>query len=133
MKFSLSCWHCKKLERNGEVAYLLEKGVVVETEVLAAAPLDLEIDDEEDDEDLTNTMHYCLPTVCAECQTRWGAYCFLQSLHKPNLVSFVSESMTPIATGYIQLCASTAQAMHNWPRTFPTRKCYLLPNMAYNL
>ena len=36
--------------------------------------------------DLTNTMHYCLPTVCAECQTRWGAYCFLQPLHKPNPV-----------------------------------------------
>jgi hypothetical protein len=32
--------------------------------------------------------------------------------------SFVLESMTPIATGYIQLCASTAQAMHNWPLNF---------------
>ena len=31
------------------VAYLLEKGVVVETEVLVAAPLDLETDDEEED------------------------------------------------------------------------------------
>ena len=39
----------KKLERNREVTYLLEKGVVVETEVLVAAPLDLETDDEEDD------------------------------------------------------------------------------------
>lgn len=38
MKFSVGCWHCKKLERNGEVAYLLEKGVVVETEVLVATP-----------------------------------------------------------------------------------------------
>jgi len=27
--------------------------------------------------------------------------------------SLVSESMTPIGTGYIQLCPSTAQAMHN--------------------
>ena len=41
MKFSMGCWHYKKLERNGEVAYLLEKGVVVETEVLIAAPIDL--------------------------------------------------------------------------------------------
>ena len=49
MKFSLGCWHCKKLERNGEVAYLLEKGVVVETEVLVAAPLDLETNDKEED------------------------------------------------------------------------------------
>ena len=49
MKFSVGCWHCKKLERNGEVAYLLEKGVVVETEVLVAAPLDLETDDEEEE------------------------------------------------------------------------------------
>ena len=48
MKFSVSCWHCKKLEKNGEVAYLLEK-VVVETEVLVAAPLDLETHDEEGD------------------------------------------------------------------------------------
>ena len=49
MKFSVGCWHCKKLERSGEVAYLLEKGVVVvETEVLVAAPLDLETDDEDD-------------------------------------------------------------------------------------
>ena len=31
------------------MAYLLEKGVVVETEVLVAAPLDLETDDEEED------------------------------------------------------------------------------------
>ena len=30
------------------MAYLLEKGVVVETEVLVAAPLDLETDDEEE-------------------------------------------------------------------------------------
>ena len=49
MKFSLGCWHCKKLERNGEVTYLLEKGVVVETEVLVAAPLDLDTDDEKED------------------------------------------------------------------------------------
>ena len=49
MKFSVSCWHCKKLERNGEVAYLLEKGVVVETEVLVPARLYLETDDEEED------------------------------------------------------------------------------------
>ena len=49
MKFSLGYWHCKKLERNGEVAYLLEKEVVVETEVLVAAPLDLETDDEEEE------------------------------------------------------------------------------------
>ena len=45
----MGCWHCKKIERNGELAYLLEKGVVVETEVLVAAPLDLEIDDVEED------------------------------------------------------------------------------------
>ena len=81
--------------------------------------------------DLTNTMHYCLPTVCAECQTRWGAYCILQPLHKPNLVSFVSESMTPIATGYIQLCASTAQAMHNCPLNFPHKK--VLSTAKYGL
>ena len=31
------------------MAYLLEKEVAVETEVLVAAPLDLETDDEEDD------------------------------------------------------------------------------------
>ena len=31
------------------MAYLLEKGVVVETEVLIGAPLDLETDDEEED------------------------------------------------------------------------------------
>ena len=31
------------------VAYLLEKEVVIETEVLVAAPLDLETDDEEED------------------------------------------------------------------------------------
>ena len=31
------------------MAYLLEKVVVVETEVLVAAPLDLETDDEEED------------------------------------------------------------------------------------
>jgi len=31
------------------VAYLLEKGVVVETEVLVAAPVDFETDDEEED------------------------------------------------------------------------------------
>ena len=49
MKFSVGCWHCKKLERNREVSYLLEKGVVVETEVLVAAPLDLETDDKEED------------------------------------------------------------------------------------
>ena len=49
MKFSLGYWHCKKLERNGEVAYLQEKGVVVETEVLVAAPVDFETDDEEED------------------------------------------------------------------------------------
>ena len=49
MKFSVGCWHCKKLERNREVTYLLEKGVVVETEVLVAAPIDLETDDEEED------------------------------------------------------------------------------------
>ena len=49
MKFSLGYCHCKKLERNGEVAYLLEKGGVVETEVLVAAPLDLETNDEEVD------------------------------------------------------------------------------------
>ena len=49
MKFSVGRWHCKKLERNREVAYLLEKEVAVETEVLVAAPLDLETDDEEDD------------------------------------------------------------------------------------
>ena len=49
MKFSVSCWHCKKLEKNGEVAYLLEKEVVVETEVLVATPLDLEIDEEEEE------------------------------------------------------------------------------------
>ena len=49
MKFSLGCWHCKKLERNGEVEYLLEKGVVVKTEVFVAAPLDLETDEEEED------------------------------------------------------------------------------------
>ena len=49
MKFSVGCWHCKKLERNREVAYLLEKGVVVGTEVLVAALLDLEINDEEVD------------------------------------------------------------------------------------
>ena len=49
MKFSLGCWNCKKLERNGEVAYLLEKGVVVETKVLVAAPLDLETNDEEEE------------------------------------------------------------------------------------
>ena len=48
MKFSVGCWHCKKLERNREVAYLLEKGVVVETEVLVAALLDLETDEGED-------------------------------------------------------------------------------------
>ena len=48
MKFNVGCWHCKKLERNREVTYLLEKGVVVETEVLVAAPLDLETDDEEE-------------------------------------------------------------------------------------
>jgi len=48
MKFSVGCWHCKKLERNREVSYLLEKGVVVETEVLVAAPLNLETDDEDD-------------------------------------------------------------------------------------
>ena len=47
MKFSVGCWHCKKLKRNGEVTYLLEKGVVVET--LVAALLDLETDNEEDD------------------------------------------------------------------------------------
>ena len=49
MKFSVGCWHCKKIERNREVAYLLEKEVAVETEVLVAAPLDLETDDEEED------------------------------------------------------------------------------------
>ena len=49
MKFSLGYWHCKKLERNGEVAYLLEKEVVVETEVLVGAPLDLKTDEEEED------------------------------------------------------------------------------------
>jgi len=49
MKFSVGCWHCKKLERNGEVSYLLEKGGVVETEVLVAVPLDLETDDEEEE------------------------------------------------------------------------------------
>ena len=49
MKFSVGRWHCKKLERNGEVSYLLEKGGVVETEVLVAASLDLETDDEEED------------------------------------------------------------------------------------
>ena len=49
MKFSVGCWHCKNLERNGEVTYLLEKGIIVEIEVLVAAPLDLETDDEEED------------------------------------------------------------------------------------
>ena len=49
MKFSVGCWHCKKLERNREVSYLLEKGVVVETEVLVGAPLDLKTDEEEED------------------------------------------------------------------------------------
>ena len=49
MKFSVGCWHCKKLKRNGEVTYLLEKGVVVETKVLVAAPIDLETDDEEEE------------------------------------------------------------------------------------
>ena len=49
MKFSLGYCHCKKLERNEEVAYLLEKEVVVETEVLVDAPLDFETDDEEED------------------------------------------------------------------------------------
>jgi hypothetical protein len=37
-------------------------------------------------ENLTNTMHYCLTTVCAEGQTRWCTNGFLQSLNKPNLV-----------------------------------------------
>ena len=49
MKFSVGCWHCKKIERNREVTYLLEKGVVVETEVLVGAPLDLKTDEEEED------------------------------------------------------------------------------------
>jgi len=49
MKFSVGCWHCKNLERNGEVTYLLEKGIIVEIEVLVAAPLDLETHDEEGD------------------------------------------------------------------------------------
>jgi len=49
MKFSVGCWHCKKIERNREVTYLLKKGVVVETEVLVGAPLDLKTDEEEED------------------------------------------------------------------------------------
>jgi hypothetical protein len=43
-----TCWHYKK-NRNGEVAYLLDKGVVVDNEVLVAAPLDLETNEEEED------------------------------------------------------------------------------------
>ena len=45
--------------------------------------------------------------------------------------SFVSESMTPIATGYIQLCASTAQAMHNYSLNFPHKK--VLSTAKYGL
>jgi hypothetical protein len=49
--------------RNGEVAYMLENGVVVGIEVLVAGPLDLETDDEEEDFSLSflvyNILH-CL-------------------------------------------------------------------------
>ena len=43
------------------MAYLLEKGVVVDTEVLVAAPLDLETDDEEED--------FLFPFLCTAFST----------------------------------------------------------------
>ena len=45
--------------------------------------------------------------------------------------SFVSESMTPIATGYIQLCASTTQAMHKYLLNFSHKK--VLSTAKYGL
>jgi hypothetical protein len=41
--------HTNKVLETEVVAYLLEKGVVVESEVLDGAPLDLETEDEEED------------------------------------------------------------------------------------
>jgi hypothetical protein len=41
--------HTNKVLETEVVAYLLEKGVVVESEVLDGAPLDLETKDEEED------------------------------------------------------------------------------------
>jgi hypothetical protein len=40
--------------------------------------------------------------------------------------SLVSESITPIATGYIQLWASTAHATHNCPLNLPVKKVGLV-------
>jgi len=45
--------------------------------------------------------------------------------------SFVLESMTPIATRYIQLCASTAQVMHSWSLNFQHKK--VLSTAKYGL
>src|SRR6185503_11582117 len=45
--------------------------------------------------------------------------------------SFVSKSVTPIATGYIQLCPLTAQATHNWPLNFPFKN--VLSTTRYGL
>jgi hypothetical protein len=41
--------HTNKVLETEVVAYLLEKGVVVESKVLDGAPLDLETEDEEED------------------------------------------------------------------------------------
>jgi hypothetical protein len=45
--------------------------------------------------------------------------------------SFVSESVTPIVTGYTHLCALTTQAMHNYPLNFPHKK--VLSTAKYGL
>ena len=83
--------------------------------------------------DLTNTMHYCMPTVCAECQTRWGAYCFLQPLHKPNPV-FICFRINDTYCYWIYPvmrinCTSNAQLAPNFPhkKVLSTAKYGLQP------